>query len=207
MYERKINTVPGCHYHCYYTHCPVVSICQYASLEEMHARCPVVSICQYASLEEMHARCPVVSVCQYASLEEMHAHCPVVSVCQYASLEEMYAHCPVVSVCQYASLEEMYAHCPMVSVCQYASLEEMCKGWGWPSRVQTTVRGYHQETFYEGSFLKMLFNKVEGMMEQVRCRCLLCPVLFFQWSSTSRLGFRSSDGVTVHHCLVCEGGG
>ena len=36
-----------------------------------------------------------------------------------------------------------------------------------------------------------LFNKVEGMMEQVQCCCLLCPVLFFQWSSTS------SDSMTA----------
>ena len=92
-----------------------------------------------------------------------------------------------VAGCQYHCC---YVHCPMVYVCQYASLEEMCKGWGWPSRVQPT-RGYHQEAFYEGSFLKMLFNKVEGMMEQVQCCCLLCPVFFFQWSSTS------SDSITA----------
>ncbi|XP_076464332.1 FHF complex subunit HOOK interacting protein 2A-like [Babylonia areolata] len=48
---------------------------------------------------------------------------------------------------------------------QYANLEEMCKGWSWPRRVQATEE-YRQDVFYEGSFLHMLFRKVETMLLQ-----------------------------------------
>ncbi|KAK7109559.1 FHF complex subunit HOOK interacting protein 2A-like isoform X2 [Littorina saxatilis] len=48
---------------------------------------------------------------------------------------------------------------------QYASLEEMCKGWGWPSKAHA-VAEFHQEEFYMGSFLKLLFCKLEGTLVQ-----------------------------------------
>ncbi|KAL8615694.1 hypothetical protein ACOMHN_007447 [Nucella lapillus] len=48
---------------------------------------------------------------------------------------------------------------------QYTSLEEMCQGWGWPKRAQPTAE-YQQDTFYQGSFLTMLFRKIEGMLLQ-----------------------------------------
>nr|KAG5689294.1 hypothetical protein BaRGS_033086 [Batillaria attramentaria] len=50
---------------------------------------------------------------------------------------------------------------------QYAGLEEVCKTWGWPSKVKVLPEfQQQQEEFYEGSFLRMLFSKVEGMLDQ-----------------------------------------
>lgn len=49
---------------------------------------------------------------------------------------------------------------------QYAGLEAMCKGWGWPTRVKHYPEEFKQQTFFEGSFLRMLFNKLDGMLDQ-----------------------------------------
>lgn len=43
----------------------------------------------------------------------------------------------------------------------------MCKGWGWPTRVKHYPEEFKQQTFFEGSFLRMLFNKLDGMLDQV----------------------------------------
>jgi hypothetical protein len=50
---------------------------------------------------------------------------------------------------------------------QFANLEEMCKDWCWPKRAQPVASYQQTGTFYQGSFLKMLFHKIECMLEQV----------------------------------------
>lgn len=57
--------------------------------------------------------------------------------------------------------------CTLFSKFQHSDMCEMCHPWSWP-RQPITSESYHMTSFYEGSFLRMILDKLSRMLDQVQ---------------------------------------